>query len=190
MSKQRYNGWSNYETWTVDLWLGNEEGSYRYWHEQAQQHHEAAPTSDQVVNGTWTVEGAARFNLAVQLKQQITEASPLQEASVYSDLLQAALSEVDWYQIAERYLADLPGEPDEAIRRQLQADINAQPGSREELTAEYGRVWNTEELASEFEVQSFLAPFVVVRRRSDGKRGTLAFQHSPRFYFNFYPDPE
>lgn len=24
-----YNGWSNYETWNVSLWLNNEEGSYR-----------------------------------------------------------------------------------------------------------------------------------------------------------------
>jgi hypothetical protein len=30
-----------------------------------------------------------------------------------------------------------------------------------------------------------MAPFVVVRRLSDGQKGSLEFQHHPRFYFNF-----
>ena len=30
-----YNGWKNYETWNVKLWIDNEEGSYRYWEEVA-----------------------------------------------------------------------------------------------------------------------------------------------------------
>ena len=32
-----------------------------------------------------------------------------------------------------------------------------------------------------------VAPFVVVRRKGDGKKGSLEFQHQPRFYFNFSP---
>ena len=31
------------------------------------------------------------------------------------------------------------------------------------------------------------SPLVVVRRRSDGVRGSLMFQHNPRFYFSFTP---
>jgi len=27
---EKYNGWSNYETWNVALWAGNDEGSYNY----------------------------------------------------------------------------------------------------------------------------------------------------------------
>jgi hypothetical protein len=26
-----YNGWPNYETWNVMLWLNNDEGTYRYY---------------------------------------------------------------------------------------------------------------------------------------------------------------
>ena len=48
--------------------------------------------------------------------------------------------------------------------------------------------WTTDELRAEFEVIGFAAPFVVVRRKSDGKKGSLEFTHSPRFYFNWQED--
>jgi hypothetical protein len=73
----------------------------------------------------------------------------------------------------------------ETMRRKKQAEINAQPGSREALEAEHGQVWNTQELGENFDILGFAAPLVVVRRRSDGVRGSLFFQHSPRYYFSF-----
>jgi hypothetical protein len=47
------------------------------------------------------------------------------------------------------------------------------------------RTRTTAELQDEFEVLSFAAPFVVVRRRSDGVLGSLEFTHSPRVYFGW-----
>lgn len=79
-------------------------------------------------------------------------------------------------------------DPTEAIRRQEVAEINAVPGSREALIAEHGQVWTTAELQQEFEVLGFMAPYVVVRRRSDRIKGSLKFQHSPRLYFGFQPE--
>jgi hypothetical protein len=79
-------------------------------------------------------------------------------------------------------------DPTENIRRERLAEINAQPGSRKALEAQYGQVWDTQELAEEFEVIGFLAPLVVVRRKSDGRKGSLEFQHNPRLYFSFVPD--
>jgi len=76
----------------------------------------------------------------------------------------------------------------EPYRLQRLAEINAQPGSREALEAQHGQVWTTEELGQDFEVIGFMAPLVVVRRKSDGKKGSLEFQHSPRFYFGFSLD--
>ena len=67
-------------------------------------------------------------------------------------------------------------------------EINSEPGHREALEAVYGRVWDTAELTAEFEVLGFLAPFIVVQRRSDRQKGSLEFQHHPRFYFNFVLD--
>jgi hypothetical protein len=48
--------------------------------------------------------------------------------------------------------------------------------------------WDTDQLREEFDVIGFLAPFVVVRRKSDGAMGSMEFNHSPRFYFNFVKD--
>jgi hypothetical protein len=76
----------------------------------------------------------------------------------------------------------------EALRRKRLAEINAQPGSREALEAAYGQVWDTQQLAEHFEILGFLAPFVVVKRRVDGVKGSLEFQHHPRFFFNWQED--
>jgi hypothetical protein len=67
-------------------------------------------------------------------------------------------------------------------------EINSDPGSREALEKEYGQVWDTDELGRDFEVRGFSAPFVVVKRKSDGVVGSLEFQARPRFYFNFAED--
>ena len=50
-----------------------------------------------------------------------------------------------------------------------------------------GPTWDTQELQRDYEVLGFAAPFVHVKRRSDGVRGTLEFKHSPRVYFGFAP---
>jgi hypothetical protein len=31
MADETYNGWTNYETFCVHLWLSNEEPSWRHW---------------------------------------------------------------------------------------------------------------------------------------------------------------
>jgi hypothetical protein len=79
-------------------------------------------------------------------------------------------------------------DPTESFRRQRVAEINAEPGSRPALEAQFGQVWDTADLARDFVVTGFMAPYVVVRRKSDGVRGSLEFQHQPRFYFNFQPE--
>ena len=76
----------------------------------------------------------------------------------------------------------------ETIRRQEITAINAEPGSREALEAKHEQVWDTSEMQQDFEVTGFLAPYVVVRRKSDGVVGSLKFQHDPRFYFGFQAD--
>jgi hypothetical protein len=87
-------------------------------------------------------------------------------------------------------------DPTEPYRRGRVAELNGQvqsndeKGERERLEALYGRVWNTEELSREFEVIGFAAPLVVVRRKLDGRKGSLEFQHRPRLYFNWMEHSE
>ena len=76
-------------------------------------------------------------------------------------------------------------DPTEAIRREMVKDINAEPGSREALEAEHGQVWDTQEMQEDFQALGFGAPMIVVKRKSDGVKGSLMFQHNPRFYFDF-----
>ena len=76
-------------------------------------------------------------------------------------------------------------DPTESIRRQRLAEINAEPGSRALLESQYGQVWDTSELSNDFIVVGFMAPLVVVKRKIDGQKGSLEFQHQPRLYFNF-----
>jgi hypothetical protein len=66
--------------------------------------------------------------------------------------------------------------------------INSDPSPREALEKIQGKVWDTQQLSQDFDVLGFMAPFVIVRQKSTGKKGTLYFQHNPRFYFGWSED--
>ena len=55
---------------------------------------------------------------------------------------------------------------------------------RAKLEEEYGQVWTTNELTTDFTIESFLAPYCFGKRKSDGKKVSLTFIHRPRFYFD------
>ncbi len=101
MEHKEYNGWTNYETWNVNLWLDNEEGTQylqREWIKRAKQ----TPKTEVLTRAETT-----RFILADLVKVFIEDANPLlNTASVYSDLMNAALSEVNWQEIADSILED------------------------------------------------------------------------------------
>ena len=79
-------------------------------------------------------------------------------------------------------------DPIEPIRRKRLVEINSHPKSRAELEAEYGHVWDTDELGEEFVITAFIAPLFVVRRKADDAVGSLEFQNAPRFYFRWQRD--
>lgn len=73
----------------------------------------------------------------------------------------------------------------EQIRRESQARINAERAERTALEAKHGQVWTTSQMQEDFCVIGFGAPLIVVVRKYDDAKGSLYFQHSPRFYWGF-----
>jgi hypothetical protein len=110
-NEQRHNGWTNYETWVTALWLDNDQSTQEYWQEVAREFREQAPTVNQVKDEIWTIDQAARFTLADALKEEVSEGTPVTpvtaEASLYADLIGAALQQVNWHEIAEHWLENL-----------------------------------------------------------------------------------
>ena len=97
----KYNGWTNYETWNVKLWIDNDEGSYNYWKERTEEIADDAEERD-----------AAELALADVLKAEHEETLP-ELTGFAADLLNAAFGEVDWYEIAASLLDDHAYENDD-----------------------------------------------------------------------------
>lgn len=72
--------------------------------------------------------------------------------------------------------------------RKLLIDVGHPEAARKQAERKGEQTWTTEEMTRDFEVRGFMAPYVVVKRRSDGVVGSLEFTHSPRVYFHFEPD--
>src|SRR5262249_51996471 len=92
-----YNGWTNFETWAVALWIDNAQASYHYWREMEDE------CRREEEEGTRTAAGL----LADRIKDEYEDAACERlgnRADVFADLLSAALSDVDWYEIAEHLL--------------------------------------------------------------------------------------
>lgn len=82
-----YNGWANYETWLVNLWLTNDMGG-----------------CDAVE--TMSREAKDKYALAHDIKDYVGDDMPELGVNMWADLLNAAFGEVDWYELAEHYWAD------------------------------------------------------------------------------------
>ena len=81
----------------------------------------------------------------------------------------------------------------ENARRERIGELNTgltenKDARRSELEQLYGIVWDSTQVGEDFVVRGFLAPYVAVTEKASGKKGTLEFCHSPRFYFNFQYD--
>lgn len=93
MTQSTCNGWTNHETWLIALWIENDATLYQ------QARSIAANRNDEDDD-----EGERLFHLAESLKTQIEESIPELEGA-YADLLDCAIAQVNWLEIA-RNLAD------------------------------------------------------------------------------------
>lgn len=93
MTDETYNGWKNYPTWNVNLWLNNDEGLY----------HQTLAMVSEIRNHAKLV----RVETADMLKSFVCEElAPDLGASFAADLLGYALDQVDWFEIADAWLED------------------------------------------------------------------------------------
>jgi hypothetical protein len=85
MNKMSYNGYENYQTWAVALWLDNDES-----------------TSELISD----IIKCARsdYDAADQLRDLIEEMNPLaDQASMFTDILSSALSNVSYIEIIKSH---------------------------------------------------------------------------------------
>ena len=117
----KYNGWSNYETWNFKLWLDNDEDLHNYIIGQIKKI-KAFPNKD---NKAYEVSNFLRSyiednvpNLNVSTRSQSVHGSMSDKNGFYNDILNAALRDINTYEIAESYLEDLKeDEPKTAIEK-------------------------------------------------------------------------
>ncbi len=75
-----YNGWSNYETWLVALWLNNDQASYNAL--------EALKAGDE-----------SEHRKAESLEELVRELYVFEPIGVVADLVNAAFGRVNWVEI-------------------------------------------------------------------------------------------
>ncbi len=95
MTTERYNGWTNYETWNWKLWLDNDHGTYLHWQDETQHICTEATDRDDAVD-----------TLMERLKDDCEVNVPESVCGSYADMLSAAIGEINFHEIAESMIDD------------------------------------------------------------------------------------
>jgi len=98
MTDETYNGWSNYPTWAVNLWLSNDEGLY------SETLDRVAHVTDGYCFDQYTTENVPGQVANVLRDWVRDELTPDLGATFAADLLGYALDCVDWYEVADAWM--------------------------------------------------------------------------------------
>jgi hypothetical protein len=98
MNTQKYNGWSNYETWLCNMWFDNFD--FTDMMDMFDNCEDNCDVLDVIVN---------------YIKEYVEEfvecsLSPASQHGFIHDMLNAVISEIDWRDIAEHYVDDVVDE--------------------------------------------------------------------------------
>lgn len=89
---QKYNGWTNYETWCCNLWFD------QY----------LLGLSEEYTLEPGEYDNTGRYDFAKYLQESIEsylkKTEQLPETGLIADLIDASLSKIDWLSIAEKYM--------------------------------------------------------------------------------------
>ena len=101
MTNKEYNGWTNYETWMINLYLTNDADIHSQCYNMAREINEEAKPSTFM-----SAQEEARYTLSKRLKEYVEDVlidfdklDPM-----ITDLVTSALSEVNWNEIAQSFL--------------------------------------------------------------------------------------
>ena len=93
-----YNGWPNWETWNVNLWLSNDEPLYR----ETQRIAEAEGTT--VTEVAEALRGWVEESVVYDALEDREDGSNDGPQGLARDLIRHALTQVHWYAIAEAFI--------------------------------------------------------------------------------------
>lgn len=93
------NGWTNYPTWCVSLWLGDDVNPLNFF--------DVDDIVARLANGD---RSGLIYDFAEELRNMVDEVQEQTESypgGMFVDLMRYALEQVDYYQIAENALDDM-----------------------------------------------------------------------------------
>lgn len=105
--EQGYNGWKNYETWVMGFWIDNDQWSYNTAREVVRDAYTALETNAFLQGQPEDLANRYATGRAADALRDWQEEQMPEIEGVWTDLLRAAFSEIDWYEIAENMLAEV-----------------------------------------------------------------------------------
>jgi hypothetical protein len=103
---EKYNGWTNRETWATALWLDNEQSTHEVMHTMAEEYGKETNLLPDMIED---------FVTELLDMESVLSAPPAQRKeliSMSSDI--GSLYRVNWYEIAEHYLSGIKTETEVA----------------------------------------------------------------------------
>ena len=115
---ETYNGWTNYETWCLNIWIDNDQ----YLNERK---------AELVREVTLHYDDKQVYELSLLLESMVEELKDnALEVGLLSDLLGGAIGKINFYELAEHYINDFNEdfkryqEENEELRKERLANFN------------------------------------------------------------------
>ena len=115
----KYNGWTNYETWLCNLWFENFDFSDRL------DMFDECDDKDDILR--------IIKNYIQDYVEEVVEESRGNASGFINDLINSALGEIDYYDIAEHYVDDVESELLEAAKAAEENEIEMFPIDKDAL---------------------------------------------------------
>jgi hypothetical protein len=101
-----YNGYTNYETWAVMLWIDNNESSSAYWRQMAREmyYHRAAEQAhfSREEDAVCLLAEKLRESYSDQMERVLNDANV--QGTVWADLLNASVCAVHFHEVAKNLM--------------------------------------------------------------------------------------